>query len=107
MSMKVNFKSIKPHTWVSVLMVLVVIVNQVLSVIGKPVINIGEEQITYVVNMVMNIVFIVYAAWKNNSVTDNAQITDEVLFMLRDGKISKEELEGFIEAHRNPEVPTD
>lgn len=105
--MKVNISKIKPHTWVSLVMVIIVIANQILTALGKPIINIGEDQITYFVNTAMNIAFIAYSAWKNQSVTDNAQMTDEILYALRDGKISKDELEQFIEIHKNPDVPTD
>lgn len=104
---KINIKNIKPHTWISLVMVIIALLNYVLTAIGKPIINIGEDQITYVVNTVMNLAFIIYPAWKNNSVTDNAQMADEVLYALRDGKISKEELEMFIANHKSDEVPVD
>lgn len=102
-----TFKKIKPHTWVSLIMVILVAINYVLVALGKPAINLGEEETTYIVNTVLNIVFIGYAAYKNNSITQNAQMADEVLYALRDGKITKEELETFIADHKNPEVPTD
>ena len=56
---------IKPHTYVSVVMVLIVVINYTLTAMGKPIINLGEEEITYAVNTILNIVFIGYAAWKN------------------------------------------
>lgn len=98
---------IKPHTYISVVMVLIVVANYILTAMGKPIINLGEEEITYAVNTILNIVFIGYAAWKNQSVSDNALMADEILYALRDGKISKEELESFIEDHKNPETPTE
>ena len=104
---KINIKNIKPHTWISLVMVIIALLNYVLTAIGKPIINIGEDQITYVVNTVMNLAFIIYPAWKNNSVTDNAQMADEVLYALRDGKISKDELETFIANHKSDEGPVD
>lgn len=100
-------KKIKPHTWVSIVMVIVVIINYILVALGKPAIDLGEEEITYFVNTVINILFIGYAAYKNNSFTQNAQMADEILYALRDGKITKQELEDFIEDHKNPEVPVD
>lgn len=100
-------KTIKPHTYVSIIMMVVSFINYGLMATGNPLINLGEQDITFAVNMVLGIVFIVYAAWKNQSVTTNAKMADEILYMLRDGKISKEELETFVEAHKNPETPTD
>ena len=102
-----KLKSIKPHTWVSLIMVLIVLCNYVLTAMGRPLINLGEEEITYAVNTILNLVFIGYAAYKNNSITEKAQLSDEILYALRDGKISKEELEQFIADHKSPDVPTD
>ena len=102
-----TLKKIKPHTWVSLVMVIIVAINYILIALGKPAIDLGEEEITYAVNTIINIVFIGYATYKNNSVTQNAQMADEVLYALRDGKITKEELETFIADHKKPVVPTD
>lgn len=102
-----TIKKIRPHTWVSIVMVIVVIINYILVALGKPAIDLGEEEITYFVNTVINILFIGYAAYKNNSITQNAQMADEILYALRDGKITKHELEIFIAGHKNPDVPTD
>lgn len=102
-----TMKKIKPHTYVSVVMIVIAIVNYVLTATGKPIINLGEDAITYGVNTVLNLVFIGYGAWKNNSVTDNAIMADDVLYMLRDGKITKEELVQFISDHKSDEVPTE
>ena len=105
--MKINISKIKPHTYVSIIMVVIAIVNYILTYLGKPLIVVGEDQITYIVNIVLNTVFILYPAWKNNSVTEKATIADEILYALRDGNISKEEIEDFIEKHKNPNVPID
>lgn len=100
-----KLKKIKPHTYVSIVMLLIVLLNYILTAMGKPLINLGEEEITYAVNTILNLIFIGFAAYKNNSVTEKAQLADEILFALRDGRISKEELEEFIENHKNPETP--
>ena len=55
--MKINISKIKPHTYVSVIMVAIAIVNYVLTYLGKPLIVVGEDQITYIVNIVLNIAF--------------------------------------------------
>ena len=99
-----TLKKIKPHTYVSIVMVIIAIINYALTAAGKPIINLGEEAITYAVNTVLNLVFIGFSMWKNNSVTENALIADDVLYMLRDGRISKEELEKFIAEYQTGEV---
>lgn len=98
-------KTIKPHTYVSIIMVVVALTNYFLTALGKPLISLGEETVEYIVNGVLNTIFIIYPAWKNNSFTDLAKLIDEGLYMLRDGKISKEEFEQFIEEHKSDEVP--
>lgn len=102
-----TLKKIKPHTYVSIVMVIIVVVNYVLTAMGKPIINLDEETITYAVNTALNLVFIGFTMWKNNSFTPNARIADDVLYMLRDGKISKDELEAFIEEHKTGDVPVE
>lgn len=95
-----KIKKIPIRTYVSLVMVLLVIVNYVLTALDRPLINIGEEEVTYAVNTILNIVLICYTAWRNNSVTEKAVLSDEILFYLRDGKLSKEELEEFIAKHK-------
>lgn len=99
----INIKNIQPHTYVSIIMIILVIINQILLSLGKPIIDLGEDTITYWVNTVINIIGIVYPAWKNNSFTDLAQYADDVLSALRDGKITKEELEAFIDENKKSE----
>ena len=95
-----TLKKIPVRTYVSVVMVLIVIINYVLTAMGKPIINLGEETITYAINTILNLIFIGFSMWKNNSITDNAIVADEILYMLRDGIITKNELEEFIADHK-------
>lgn len=94
--MKINLKQIPKNTWVSIAMIIVVIINHILSIIGKPLINLGESQITMIVNIIFDTVVLGYAAWKNHSFTDYAQLADEVLYALRDGKITQEEIKNLV-----------
>lgn len=97
---KFNFKAVAPHTWVSVAMVGLLIVNHALIAMGKPVIDMGEEQVTLIVNTILDLVVIGYGLWKNNSFTERAQAADEVLYALRDGIITRDELNDFIEKRK-------
>lgn len=101
-------KKIKPHTYVSIIMILFLICNTIsVYVGGSPIIKFSEEQITDGVNIILNIVFICYTFWKNQSITSAALATDDVLTMLRDGKITKEELDEFILKYKSSDVPTE
>lgn len=95
-----NLKDVKPHTYVSIVMLLVVIINQCLTLMGQPLINFGEDQITFWVNTVLNLIGILYPAWKNQSFSTLAQYGDTILYMLRDGKITTKELEDFIQKYQ-------
>lgn len=90
--MKINLKGIPKHTWVSIAMIILVITNNILSAIGKSPIQFEEDQITIIVNAILDFVVFAYSAWKNNSCTDYAQIADKVLYALRDGKITETEV---------------
>ncbi len=100
----INWKDIKPHTYVSMVMVVVAVVNYALTAVGQPIIHLSDETVTFWVNTAMTIIFAVYPMWKNNSYTDMAQLADKAMYALRDGKITKEELERFIE---NIDAPKD
>lgn len=100
--------SIKPHTYVSILMILFLITNTIsVYVSGSPIIKFSEEQVTDAVNILLNIIFICYTFWKNQSFTSAALAADDVLTILKDGKVTREELENFIEKYKSPDVPTE
>lgn len=100
--------SIKPHTYVSILMILFLIINTICTyVTGEPLIKFSEEQVTDAVNIILNVVFICYTFWKNQSFTSAALAADDVLSILKDGKITREEIEDFIAKYKSPDVPTE
>lgn len=99
---------IKPHTYVSILMILFLIINTICTyVTGNPLIQFSEEQVTDAVNIILNVVFICYTFWKNQSFTSAALAADDVLSILKDGKITREEIEDFIAKYKSPDVPTE
>lgn len=100
-------KRIPVRTYVSLVLVTVAVINYALLAAGKPIINLGEAEVTYAVNTLLSLLAIGYGVWKNNSVTEYAVLTDSILYMLRDGKVTREELEQFIADHKNPETPTE
>lgn len=99
---------IKPHTYISIVMILFLIINTIsVYVNGSPIIQFSEEQVTDAVNIILNIIFICYTFWKNQSFTSAALAADDVLTILKDGKVTRKELEDFIAKYKSPDVPTD
>lgn len=99
--MKLNLKNIKSQTVISIIMVGLVLFNYIMLALGKPLINLGEEEITNFVNIVFGLIGILYPVYKNQSITLFAQYADEILFALRDGIITETEIKDFIEKHKD------
>lgn len=93
---QINVKDIKASTYVSAVVLIFTMVNYVLNIMGKPVININENEIAAWVTAIVGVVGIIYSWYKNQSITKPAQVADDVMQILKDGKITLEELEDFV-----------
>lgn len=58
---------------------IVALINSVCTMAGFPLLNLGEEQITSVVNVVMLIAAWAWGFWKNNNFTQAAKDAQKVL----------------------------
>lgn len=104
---QINVKDIKPSTYVSAVVLIFTMVNYVLNIIGKPVININENEITAWVTAIVGVVGIVYSWYKNQSITHPAQVADDVMKILKDGRITVAELEDFIARYSETDLDTE
>lgn len=104
---QINVKDIKPSTYVSTVVLIFTMVNYVLNIIGKPVININENEITAWVTAIVGVVGIVYSWYKNQSITHPAQVADDVMKILKDGRITISELEDFIARYSETDLDTE
>lgn len=93
---QINVKDIKASTYVSAVVLIFTIVNYVLNIMGKPVININENEIAAWVTAIVGVAGIIYSWYKNQSITKPAQVADDVMQILKDGKITLAELEDFV-----------
>lgn len=59
------------------------LVNSILVMIGKPVINVGDDTIEQGMNIFITMFTTVWAWWKNNSFTQSALKGDEVMKELK------------------------
>lgn len=93
---QINVKDIKASTYVSAVVLIFTMVNYVLNIMGKPVININENEIAAWVTAIVGVAGIIYSWYKNQSITKPAQVADDVMQILKDGRITISELEDFI-----------
>ena len=104
---QINVKDIKASTYVSAVVLIFTMVNYVLNIMGKPVININENEITAWVTAIVGVVGIVYSWYKNQSITHPAQVADDVMKILKDGRITISELEDFIVRYSETDLDTE
>lgn len=103
---QINVKDIKPSTYVSVVVLIFTMVNYVLNIMGKPVININENEIAAWVTAIVGVVGIIYSWYKNQSITHPAQVADDIMKILKDGRITISELEDFIARYSETDLDT-
>lgn len=78
--MKVNFRNVEPATWIRIITLLVVLVNQIaISVFDFQLLPFTDEQIYEGVSALVTFAVAVISAWYNNSLTEPAQEADRVL----------------------------
>lgn len=104
---QINVKDIKPSTYVSAVVLIFTMVNYVLNIMGKPAININENEIGAWVTAIVGVVGIVYSWYHNQSISHPAQVADDVMNILKDGRITVAELEDFIARYSETDLDTE
>lgn len=75
--------SVKTSTIVRTVILVLALINQVLSAMGKPVIPISDELVEQTVTCIITVVVALWAWWKNNSFTLAARKGDEMMTAVR------------------------
>lgn len=76
----VHFKNVSVATWVRIITLFVVLVNQIaLSVFNVQLLPFEDEQIYEGISTMATFVVAVISAWKNNSFTDEAIEADSIM----------------------------
>lgn len=104
---QINVKDIKPSTYVSAIVLIFTMVNYVLNIMDKPAININENEIGTWVTAIVGVVGIVYSWYHNQSISHPAQVADDVMNILKDGRITVAELEDFIAKYSETDLDTE
>jgi SPP1 family holin len=76
-------KNVKTETIVRTVILIVALINQALTVAGKSLLPITDDQITEVITLVITIGASLWAWWKNNSFTQAAIEADKVKDQLK------------------------
>lgn len=83
----INLKGVSKATWVRILGLLFILINQVAtSVFNTQLLPFTDAEIYEGISTVLTIVISVYTAWKNNSLTEEAQYADSVLKLKKEDK---------------------
>lgn len=78
--MKLNFKDVDKSTWVRVIGLLLILINQIsVSFFKFTLLDFADEEIYEGVSTILTVLISVWVGWKNNSFTDKAQEADKVL----------------------------
>lgn len=76
-------KNVKTETIVRTVILIVALINQALTVAGKSLLPITDDQITEVITLAITIGASLWAWWKNNSFTQAAIEADKVKDQLK------------------------
>lgn len=87
------------QTIIRTVLLVLALVNQILVILGYSPLPIEDEEITALISMGLTLVTSIWAWWKNNSITSEAQEADVFLDELKTAKgepvgITEEEMEG-------------
>ena len=99
-----NLKDVKPHTIVSLLAMILSYINMGLLQTGKPIIDIGTDELNFYVGLAYTIIITIYGWYKNHSITTSAQCADDILYKMRDGKLTIDEVVELTNKYANTDV---
>lgn len=99
-----KLKTVKVSTWVRTVLQILVYINQFIALLGNQ--SFASELWYQWVSFGLTIVITIITYWYNNDWTGFAQIAGDILDMLKDGKITTEEITAFIEKHKKTKEET-
>jgi len=77
---------IESGTIIRLVLLVLALANQILSMLGYPVLPIADEQVESVVSVLFTVVVSLVAYWKNNSFTKPAIEADKLLKEMKEGE---------------------
>lgn len=93
-----KIKSLDKGTICRTILQIATYVNQVIALVGMT--SFASSPVYQWITFGVTLVVTAVSYWYNNDWTNFAQLAGEILDMLSDGKITKKELEEFIQKHK-------
>jgi hypothetical protein len=84
-------------TWVVLATILLTIINAVLTMLGHNPIVLADAEITKYVSWALMFASVGFGIWKNISFTKGAQTTDEVLKLIKQGLVTADEVQKYVQ----------
>lgn len=94
-----KIKSLDKGTICRTVLQIATYVNQLIALVGMT--SFASSPVYQWITFGVTLVVTAVSYWYNNDWTNFAQLAGEILDMLSDGKITKEELEEFIQKHKD------
>ena len=79
----------KKETWIRTILLIIALINQVLTVLGKNPLPFSEEELFQLFSLAAPAASSLWAWWKNNSFTAAAVVADRYLEQLKKGENTK------------------
>lgn len=96
-----KLKSLSTGTMVRTVLQVLIYINQFIAVLGSS--SFASSPVYQWVSFIVTLVITGLTYWYNNDWTKAAQTSEEIFDMLKDGKITYEEMNKFIEDHKSIE----
>lgn len=82
-----NLKGVSKEVWIRLAVLVLALANQFLTMAGMNPIAVSETELYSVLSGIVTIASVIWAAWKNNSLTPSAQQSDIVMKNLKEAAI--------------------
>lgn len=92
----------KASTIIRTILQVVVYLNQIVAVICQA-LNVTDNLVYLIISTIFTIIITTITYWYNNDWSSLAKATGEIFDMVKDGRITKEELQKFLDKHSNNE----
>ena len=97
-----KIKSLKAGTVIRTILQVLVYINQLLIMVGQS--PLGMNPIYIWISFGVTVLVTALSYWYNNDWSKFAQISGSIYDILKDGKVTKEEVEDFVNKHKKDDV---